>query len=290
MVITDRTIITMYIDAVAEFDRRSGTLLKLLAAQRSDSPMFAAQGALAVTPRCDSALVVHRNGCQVGELVGHRMPADVRPAESFGGMHFVEDATLISLGADGTLRRWDVAGSRLLGTREVSGGAIGTRLLVQPGTGELLLSRRDGVVALRTDSLEPKQEWGPFTPTTSGWVPVSADTCAGIVGRADDADRQGLLLRKAGGSTDEFIDTHDAPRSLAVSAQGALAFVVGRTLYHRLPSGQLRTLELAEWLYQVEQSAFSSDGKLLFAQDARRGVRMIDVATGENRGTLRGPQ
>lgn len=282
---TDTTVVTYYIDAVAAFDTRTGELRKLLAPQRSDSTMFAARGDLAVTPRCDGVLVVHRNGCQVRELTGHRMPAGVRPAESFQGMHFVDDTTLVSLGADGTLRRWDADRGAELTSKDVPGGAVGVRLLAQPGTGTLLLSRPDAVVALNSDTLEPQERWGPFPPT-AGWMPLGEKMFAGITA---DPERKGVLLRQNGGDAEEFIDTHDAPESMAVSDDGALAVVVGLTFFYRPASGKLRRTELEEPLYQVTASEFSPDGALLFAQDARRGVHIYDVATGKRRAVLEGP-
>lgn len=274
LAVSATTVTTFYIDAVAEFDAESGSLTRLLAARRSDSTWFAARGGVAVTPRCDGVLVVHEAGCQVRELVGHVIPAGENPAQSVRGMQFVSDSVLLSLGSDGTLRTWDVAAGTQISSRDIE-QAADAHLLLGAGTGLPVISRKDSVEVLDPESLKPTVQAGPLSQT-SGWLPVTQDTFAGVL--ADDG-RKGILVSQGG--TEEFIDTRDSPGVIGVSGQGLVAALVGPFMYLRRPSGQVSKVELGVSLYNVTAVKFSDDDRVVFAQDASKGVYAIDAETGK---------
>lgn len=277
LVVTTTTVTTFHVDAVAEYDLRSGKLLRLLAPRRSDSAWFAARGTTAVTPRCDGVLVVHRDGCQVGELVGHTVPGG-RPGQSFCGLELISDTVLVSLGADATLRRWDVATATLLNSTRIDGGAEAA-LGWHAGSSRLVISAPDTVSFVDPTSLAVLAKHGPFATTIGGWRAVTDGVFVGV---SADPQRTGLLVRTGKSTVDEFIDTHDAPKTVAIAAQGAVAAIVGPRLVVRTAAGEVRRTTLATPLYEVAQAAFSPDGSVIIAQDAQRGLRAIDVQSGRD--------
>lgn len=275
LVVSGSSVATFYIDAVAEFELRTGTLQRLLATRRSDSRLFAAWGNVAVTPRCDGVLVVHRNGCQVGELVGHTVPT--APAAALRGLRFVSENVLVSLGADTTVRSWDVDTATLLTTRKVDGDSTDTWLRSGPSAERLVISHSDSVTVLSADNLSTIDRKGPFAATSTGWYPMADSAFVGI---SAEPSRRGLLFRTATDTAEEFVDTHDSPRALAVSAQGVAASIVGLTLFILPPDGQVIRRELTTPLHQVVELDFTPDGAVLVAQDAATGVHTIEVASG----------
>jgi WD40 repeat protein len=276
LIVTETSVATFYIDAVAEFDARTGRLTRLLAPRRADSIWFAARGGRAVTPRCDGGLVVHRDGCQVAELVGHQVLDRVAPADSIRGLVFVSDDQLVSLGADATIRRWDVTRGTLVASVRFDGDRTGARLDLDHRSGRLVVSMPTGVSLVDPETLDTVERVGPFSVTT-GWVPCGVDAYVGI---STTEGRRGLVRRTSSSPVEEFIDTHDAPTSIAVAADGTIATAVGPWLYRRPAQGQAGRTSLATPLYQVTSAAFSPDGSVLYMQDSRRGLRSIDAVSG----------
>ncbi|NLE97741.1 MAG: WD40 repeat domain-containing protein [Propionibacterium sp.] len=261
------SIAAWYIDAVTEWDTATGEPTRLLAPKHADTWLFASRGEHTVVPACDGTLVVHADGCRVGELPGGPGSVD--------GLCFVDDTRLVSLGTDDVLRLWDVPGGALLASAEVAVGGAARFLGHEPTTDALRVSTPTSLTTFALPTLEVVDERIDLPTAGTGW---SLTATGDLVGITDEPPA--LTILGPGSGAADVVELNDGGGVLAVSATGRVAAVQGISLVVRDPDGTVATHRLQTSTYQTHAAAFSPDGRLVHVVDAVGGIQSVDVADG----------
>lgn len=282
LVLGEGTLVSQYIDAVLEWDLTTGQARRLLAPRRSDSWCYAHRGRWTITPRCDAGLVVHENGCAVGELLGHSPVA--HPGGSIDGIQaldWADDDHLFSLGTDGTLRRWSVPDAL---QQAVITPALDAPTTLSLGWSEdtVLVSGTDRVELFDVASLESLTAL-KAPAATSGWMAAGTGTLAGML-----TDGRGVLVWDVDSGAQEVIST-TSRAALECLPDGRVVVVSAGELTLRTPDGGITRVPLDSPSHYPEAVLLSPDGVRAHVLDQLTGVRTLDLATGNTLTTFQDP-
>lgn len=285
LTITEAGLVAYYINGIVEWDA-NGEPVRLLAPQRADSFVYATRGALTVNPRCDGTLVVHTDGCAVGELAGHAADHRQTPSDGIQGLCWVDDEHLVSLGVDNTLRSWRVADAQELTVQTLASKPAGRTLGFEPITETLVVAGPAEIETFDATTLAATDQVDGLPESAVPWTLTPTGQLVGI--SADDANR-GVLIRDPASGEIEHLSRNNSPKAITVAPSGLLAIANGYHLVLREPSGAVTELALEQGAYHATAMAFSADESQLHLLDAVDGIQTVDVATGEQVTTYRTP-
>lgn len=275
LVVTPDGLIASFMDAVTQWDAQ-GTPMRLLAPRRSDSTLFAHAGRVTVNPRCDGSLVCHADGCATTVLSGHRVDVDKYPTDGIQGMCWVDDQHLISLGTDGTLRRWHPASGAELAQRSLDLDHEQRWLYLAQDASHLVVSTPDRATSFDPQTLEPIEDFAGLPPSALGWRPGPNGK---LLGSQDRTDNRGLLVRANDGDIGLF-RAYDRPKAIAVSDSGLIAAVFGHNYFLLDQWSQVREVRLEHPASQACAASFNADATLLHILDGLQGPQTVNAQTG----------
>lgn len=266
---TDTAVIGSFGGAVLQWGIRSGRVERLLAPWRSDFSPYAHRGDLTVVPACDGTLVVHRDGCIIGELPGHEARPDPR-ANSIVDIGWSSEATLVSLGRDNTVRTWDPGSLTQLAAAGVSDGP--QRLIIDFSSGAVGVCAAASIT-LFDDRLRTLEVYDKLPPTRDGWQPTPSGHFFAL-----PAESQKLLVFDSAAGALSDVDLDEGPHAIAV---GSAAVAVGQRALTRVTAGGIARTELSAPLIEPRLAALSSDETTLVVAVEGDELVAIDARTGE---------
>lgn len=275
MLVTATHLVARYTNAVVEWEIATGAVSRLLAPRRSDNPLFAHRGDLTVVPRCDGALIVHREGCVIAELYGHNPRRKGLPADGILGLQMVDDQHLISLGADDTLRRWAVERSEQVAVIDLPAATSDRQLAFDQATNRVVTSDESTAWVYDAGTLELIAEVGDLPAARSNWRGLPNGD---LVSAAKRDDQRGInIWHQASGEVEYWATKWDIG-DFAVAADGTILVIDDAVLKRRLPDGRVEHLPIDK--EARGDLACTPDGALLHTMDSIDGIKTFDVATG----------
>ncbi|PHQ52914.1 hypothetical protein BLA24_04995 [Streptomyces cinnamoneus] len=234
------------------------------------------------TPAAASAVLSSQAQSYAGRLAGHRGPAFAVAWQPRGGH-------LLSAGADGTVRVWDVAGSR--GSSVLAGHRAPVRALAAASGGPL--------VAWGTDEGEVtvwNSATGRRAPAGRHTGPVRAVALSGRGESVVSAGEDGRVRIAHPGRPAAEAEVHDAGLgplyAAAVTGDGgrvAAAGLDGRVWLLDVAAGRARVVGSKEH-GQIRSLAFSPDGRRLATGEWHDDVGLWDTLSGKREAALEGAQ
>ena len=268
---TEAGVTAWFVNAIVAWDPATGRVSGLLAPKRSDSWVYAICGDATINASCDGTLAVHREGCLVDELKGHTLPKGA--ATAVLGVEAVDAKHLLSLGADGTLRLWDVESLNEVRSVQPEVEAP-TWLSLDTDAAIVLVTSADGT-SLQSFSteLEPAQTLTDLPASTGGWKAVGK---AKAVAVADGANAIVTVdLADASVSEHKFQMT---PLTVEALADSTLA--VGMPARLTLVEPGDEEVVVRDRVRYGHAVGFSADGAATYLADGVGGVASFDTRSG----------
>lgn len=264
--VTATTLTAWFMNAIVEWDTRTGRPIRLLAPQRSENRCYVLDGDRTITTRCGGALVIHAGGCAIGEIG----TAGLTPLEFVS----LKTGRVACLDSDHHIRIWDTAHRTRVASRALPPAA---RFISATPGGQLLMTNLDDSTLSVLDGTSLETVKGPITlPPTTGWM----STAHGAISYVNDTENPGaLLLDSSLSKTTRLVTTQRPPQAATVSNSGLVA-VSESTRVHFVRPGA-KTLTITSKTPNSHVLAFSPDSTRLFAIDSGMGITAYDTTTTE---------
>ena len=228
-------------------------------------------GDATINASCDGRLAVHREGCLVVELKGHTLPKGA--ATAVLGLEAVDAQHLVSLGADGTLRLWDV--ESLSEVRSVQPEVEApTWLTLDADAAIVLVTSADGT-SLQSFSteLEAAQTLTDLPASTGGWKAVGKAKAVAVADGANAIVTVDLA--------DSSVSEHKFQMTpLTVEALADSTLAVGMPARLTLVEPGDEEVVVRDGVRYGHAVGFSADGAATHLADGVGGVASFDTRSG----------